>query len=246
MNTARPPRIAIVACAVLEPEFRALAKDMDHIVHVNILEQGLHNEPDKLRAGVQEAVTKAEAVPEVEAVVLLYGLCSRGLEGVRSARVPLVVPRAHDCITLLLGSKERYADYAAAHPGTYWYSPGWIATLTQPGKDRYENAYAEYVEKYGEDNAEYLMEMEQNWMREYTRATYVDLGVTDAEEDIRYTRECADYLGWEYDRQRGDPALFLDMLAGRWDAERFVVLQPGETIRITSDARVFDVRRETA
>lgn len=234
------PKLAVVACAVLEPELKQFSAGMDHLVHVDVLEQGLHNEPDRLRDEVRAAVHRAEDMPAVEAVALLYGLCSRGTEGIASRRVPLVVPRAHDCITLLLGSKEHYAEYVAAHPGTYWYSPGWIATDTQPGRDRYDRLYAEYLEKYGEDNAEYLMEMEQGWMREYDRAAYVDLGVGDTEADLAYTRDCAEYLNWRFDHLKGQAGLLMDLLCGHWDAERFLVLQPGETLRMTSDARVIE------
>ena len=45
--------------------------------------------------------------------------------GVHAQRCRIAITRAHDCITLLLGSKERYAEYVAQHPGTYWYSAGW-------------------------------------------------------------------------------------------------------------------------
>lgn len=34
----------------------------------------------------------------------------------------LVIPRAHDCITLYLGSRQRYLEQFNARPGTYWYS----------------------------------------------------------------------------------------------------------------------------
>ncbi|MFV1980286.1 MAG: DUF1638 domain-containing protein [Rhodothermia bacterium] len=33
-----------------------------------------------------------------------------------------VLPRAHDCITLLMGSRTRYLEYFKAHPGTYFRS----------------------------------------------------------------------------------------------------------------------------
>jgi hypothetical protein len=33
-----------------------------------------------------------------------------------------VLPRAHDCVTVLLGSRERYTREHAAAPATYWYS----------------------------------------------------------------------------------------------------------------------------
>ena len=35
--------------------------------------------------------------------------------------------------------------------------------------------YREYCEKYGEDNAKFLMETEQQWHANYDRATYVDV-----------------------------------------------------------------------
>lgn len=233
---------AVLACAVLEQELRYFARDLPQLATLRILEQDLHNEPDKLRAELQQAIDETETDASIDTIVLLYGLCSRGVEDLKTCRCRLVVPRAHDCITLLMGSKEAYAAYVAEHPDTYWYSPGWIDTSTQPGEERYNKVYAEYVEKYGEDNAEYLMEMEQNWMSEYDRATYVDLGCTDTEEDIAFTRACADYLNWNFDRIQGKSRLFLDLLTGPWDEERFLVLEPGQTLKMSGDDRVICIR----
>jgi hypothetical protein len=38
----------------------------------------------------------------------VYGLCNLALTSLRARAVPVVVPRAHDCITLYLGSRQRY------------------------------------------------------------------------------------------------------------------------------------------
>ena len=38
--------------------------------------------------------------------------------------------------------------------------------------------------------------------------------------------------------QEGDPSLLLALLGGNWDAERFVVVEPGEAIRMTGDIDV--------
>ena len=86
----------------------------------------------------------------------------------------MVVPKGHDCITMLLGSKDRYQDYFDTHSGTYWYSGGWVDRGNQPAEERYAGTYNEYLERYGEDNAEYLMEMEQHWMKDYNNATYIN------------------------------------------------------------------------
>lgn len=231
---------AVITCAVLETEVGHIAGELDHIVHVETLPQGLHNEPDELRRQLQSAVDRIEARRDVEIIVLGYGLCCRGTEGVRTRRSRLVMARAHDCITLLLGDKDRYARYVARHPGTYWYSPGWNRHHTPPGPERHEEHLREYREKYDAETARYLMEAEQHWFESYSRATYVDIGFGASEEDEQYTQKCAEWLGWAFDRQRGDPALLRDLLAGPWDDDRFVVLEPGQTIRMTLDERVIE------
>ena len=237
---AKPPRIAVVTCAVLEIELAHFARGLDHVVRIEVLEQGLHKEPDRLRRELQTAIERVEADTDAEAIVLGYGICSRGTEGVRTSRCKLVIARAHDCITHLLGCKDRYASYVAEHPGTYWYSPGWNLHHTPPGKKRHDDLYKEYSEKYGEDNAKFLMETEQHWFKSYDRATYVDLGVGATPEDLAFTQECAAWLGWKFDRQCGDPGLLKAMLAGDWDNERFIVLEPGQTFRMTADERVIE------
>lgn len=237
------PRVGVLACSVLEAEVRQFAAGHDHIAAIEILEQGLHDDPDRLRAEVQAGVTQLEdAHAEIGAVVLGYGLCSRGIEGVATARCRLVIPRAHDCITLLLGSKERYADYAAQHPGTYWYSPGWNDKTLMPGPARYAERRKTYAEAYGEEEADFLMESLESWYGEYDRAAFVDLGAGAVEDAKVFTKNCAQWLGWEYDEQQGDPGLLQTLLTGPWDAERFLVLAPGETAKLTADARVIEKR----
>ena len=237
----RRPATAVITCSVLEDEIAHYAKGLEHLVHIELMEQGLHNEPDRLRLEVQEAIDRVERQrDDVEAIVLGYGVCSRGTEGVFTRRCKLVIARAHDCLTLLLGGKERYAKYVEEHPGTYWYSPGWNKHHTPPGQQRHEKLYRQYVEKYGKDNADYLMESEQHWFNTYDRATFVDLGAGDVDGQREYTQQCADWLDWSFDHQRGDPRLLRALLEGDWNEQDFVVLEPGQTIRLTGDGRVIE------
>ena len=113
--------IAVVTCDVLTDEVRHFCRDLPQVKTIEVLEQGLHNTPDLLRERLQAVVDKTEENPAIDHIVLVYGLCSRGIEGVSARRCRMAITRAHDCITLLLGSKERYADYIKEHPGTYWY-----------------------------------------------------------------------------------------------------------------------------
>lgn len=224
-------RLQFIVCKVMQREAYFCAARSKNVVDVRLMEQGLHDEPDRLRSEVQkalEATTDIQGRP-FDATLLGYGLCSNGIVGL-SAEIPIVVPRGHDCITLLLGSKEKYKEYFDSHRGVYWYSPGWIESGKQPSKKRYENLLKEYKQKYGDDNAQYLMEVEQTWMKEYNWATYIDWGLVDSESFKQYTRTCADFLGWNYDELNGDPSLMQRMVDGQWSDDEFLVVKPGKKI----------------
>jgi hypothetical protein len=229
-------RYHLIACHVLWRELCHFASLSPHVFTFNFVKQGLHNTPELLKVQLQKAVD--EAPEECDAVLLGYGLCSNGAAGVVARTKPLVIPRAHDCITLFLGSKERYREYFDAHPGTYWYTPGWIECSLQPGLDRYNFLRRDYVEKYGEDNADYLMEMEQGWMKEYSNAAYIDLGFSDTLRFREYTRECAQWLGWKCDELQGESGLIQSFVTGQWDSERFLIVEPGQTIVASHDETV--------
>lgn len=250
-------RLHIIACHVLWREFCHFAALSENTFTFDFLKQGLHNEPEKLRAGVQAAIDAVEVKddaaevgrcsvlqhhnkPDIrpEAILLGYGLCSNGIMGIAARSIPLVVPRAHDCITFLLGSKERYREYFDSHPGTYWYSPGWIDTSCMPSAERYDKTRKQFVEKYGEDNADYLMEVEMGWMKKYTHATYVDLGFGESEKYIQYTKDCAAYCKWQCSVEQGDPRLFRELVTGKWNDRDFLVVPPGKVIQPSDDENV--------
>lgn len=227
----------IIACHVLWRELCYYAALSKNIFDFHFLKQGLHCNPDTLRTELQQAIDAADD-SEYAAILIGYGLCSNGIDQIRARQTPLVLMRGHDCITFLLGSKERYQQYFDAHPGTYWYSPGWIDTDSQPGEQRYQKTYQSYVEKYGEDNARYLMETEQAWFREYSNAAYTDLGFGHTEPYKEFTQSCAQWLNWNYDELQGDPQLIRDLLEGRWHADDFLVVQPGQKIVPSHDEQI--------
>ena len=232
------PALTVIACNVLEKEIRHFAQGLDQVRDLVFMPQGLHNEPVRLQRQLQAAVDRAEADEGTEVIALVYGLCSRGVENLRHGRCPLVIARAHDCVTLFLGDKERYADYLREHPGTYWYSPGWIGSQAPPGPERDAKLRREYTEKFGRDEVDYLMEVEAQWIAKYDRAAYVGLGVGETEKDVRYTQHCAGCLGWSFEHVKGDPQLLVDLLAGNWDERRFLVVPPHHAIRLTADATI--------
>jgi len=89
----------------------------------------------------------------------------------------------------------------------------------------------EYKSKYGDDNAQYLMEVEQGWIKEYNWATYIDWDIVESNEYRDYTKRCAEFLSWNYEELQGDPGLMQKFVDGRWDDGEFLVVKPGQQIK---------------
>jgi hypothetical protein len=215
----------------MQKEAYFCASHSKNIIDMVLMEQALHTEPDKLRTQLQKALDKTTDSQGrgYDASLLGYGLCSNGIVGLK-AEIPIIAARGHDCITLLLGSKEKYQQYFETHRGVYWFSPGWIETETQPGKQHYERSLKEYIQKYGEDNAKYLMEVEKSWMKEYNWATYIDWPLGNCDGYKKYTKRCAKFLGWNYDELKADPGLMQRLVDGQWNQAEFLIVQPGQKI----------------
>jgi len=117
--------LKIIACEISFREMCIAAARSVNIVDFEFLTQGYHDNPDIGRALIQEKVDSVED-GKFDAILLGYGLCNNMLVGITAKQLPIIIPRAHDCITFFLGSKERYIEYFTAHPGTYYYTSGWL------------------------------------------------------------------------------------------------------------------------
>ncbi|MCS7049718.1 MAG: DUF1638 domain-containing protein, partial [Verrucomicrobiae bacterium] len=105
-------RLKLISCNVFQREVCLCLSTTPHVVDVEFTELGEHANSAGLRRFLQSKIDATEASGKpYDAVLLLYGLCGNATAGLRARSRPLVLPRAHDCCTILLGSKERFAEY---------------------------------------------------------------------------------------------------------------------------------------
>jgi hypothetical protein len=216
--TASPRRPHVIACEVFRDEFDAVSPS--DVVRV-YLPQGLHRTPAKMPASIQETIDATS--PHADPVLLGYGLCSNGVVGVVARSTPVILPRVHDCIALLLGSRERYEAEVAACAGTYYITPGW-ALYGTTSLSCYKN---EYLPKYGEEDARYIA---QEMLKHYKRVAFVDHGVGDVAAGRAHAREMAELFGLAYAEVPGSLEYVRRLVRGPWDADDFVRIPAGEAI----------------
>lgn len=241
-------KLKIIACDVINREISYLASQSQQYVDVTFLNQGLHNTPDKLREMVQAEIDKANGefpynyyntCPNYDYIIIGYGLCSNGIVGLTSKSIPLIIPRAHDCITLLMGSKEKYKSTFGDNPGTYWFSAGWIERGWQPSVIKYNALLKDYTERYGEDNAEFLMEMEQNWMKEYKNAGFISWDCFTNNEYYRnFTKDSSDFFKWDFLEIEGSSGLLRNIINGEFNNDEVLVVPPGAVVNPSYDDEI--------
>ena len=227
-------RLKLISCEVLYREMCAAVARSPHQVDLEFLPKGLHDlGGPAMRARLQEAADRVDAT-QYEAVLLGYALCGNGVAGLVSRTLPLVIPRAHDCIALLMGGRDRYRIYFENHPGVFFRSTGWL----ERGQDLDQAALL--IARYGEDNGRYLIEQFNGYQRNYRKLAYIATGLEPDGSFERQAREEAARHGWQFETIRGDLRLFERLVAGDWDDNDFLVVPPGWRVKPTYDGGIIE------
>ena len=246
--------LKVIACEIAFREITHLAAQSCSLLDLEFITQGLHDVP---RTGGSRIQACIDAVPEgkYDAVLLGYGLCGNLIRGLTARHTRLVIPRAHDCITLFLGSKERYAEVSREKVGCYFYTSGWLECLRRRGEKAgpgdatflptragiggsVREAYDGWVKKYREERARYLLSQIEKWTEHYTHGTLIDFDFTKALRLDEQVQQVCAHRGWQYEKIPGDLGLLRRWLDGDWSENDFLILEPGEVIEPSYDAGI--------
>jgi Protein of unknown function (DUF1638) len=234
-------RLKAIACQVLSREMEYVIPRSPHSVELERLTMGLHDLGAAMRSHLQQRIDASD-VCGYDALLLGYGLCGRGTDGLCAGRTPMILPRVHDCIGMLMGGHDKYQAYFESHPGVYYRSPGWIEFQSpgqwlQPAEPTSKNMLGErrtreeLVAQYGEENGNYLFEQFSAYRRHYSGLTYISSGIPADGACRILARAEAEREGWAFDEVHGSVALLQSMVDGNWDPANFLIVPPGATVR---------------
>ncbi len=153
--------------------------------------------------------------------------CLRPLQqrhrGAQGRGAPPGPPAADDCISLLLGSRERYLEEHGTQPGTYYYTRGWIDFIDDPYKE-----YLQIIPRYGEEKAAYVARL---IMEHYTRIAVIETpGIATLDDKRAYLETVAKFYELPLERLTGSLRFLEKLVSGPHDRE-FIVVEPGDELR---------------
>jgi len=229
--------IKLICCDVFARIVCGIISKSPHIVDVDFLPMLSHNEPAALRTSLQECIDLVVTRRKYDKVVLGYGLCGNSVSGLH-CDIPMIIPRVHDCCALFLGSKARFISGFGNRLSARWCSNGYYERGYVAGDYNYYESdgmyktsleYLQLVEKYGEDDAEYVWSIMHPGF-ELKEAVYIRIEGYEYNDSLSAYKRHVEDMGCSLEVLNGDIRLLEELVNGPWGNENFLHVMPHEKI----------------
>jgi hypothetical protein len=229
--------LKLISCNVFMREACYCVSRSPHVIDVEFTELGEHVHSGLLRETIQSKIDAADADGKYDAILLLFGLCGNAAVGLQARNTQLVIPRAHDCCTILLGSTKTFRENFEDNPSRPFSSAGYmergnyfLRTQEEGTAILYGDGYAEMVKQYGEEDAKYVWEtMHPEALESHDKkAVFIDLAETTHLGYSEAFRMKAEEEGKEYVRLEGSMRLIAGLVNADWEPADYLVVPPGK------------------
>lgn len=179
-------RTAFIGCKTIEEEVEHILKEEQiSFAQKYYVESGLHNSTDRLRKAMEEQMSKITP-GSVDRLLLCFGLCGNVIDGMKTGDYETILPKADDCITLLLGSAEKRRKWDKEEM-SYYLTRGWLM-----GEANLQKEYLHTVSLYGKEMADDIYEQ---IFQGYRSVSILDTGRNDYDLFKKEGKEFADCFG---------------------------------------------------
>ena len=209
--------VKIIACEVMKEELLGIIPK-DHVEY-EFIPMKLHLYPHKLHKELQDILDGSLGYSKI---IMAFGLCGGAIKNLKATDSPLIIPRVHDCLPLLLGSKTAYQELAKEEIGTFYLSCGWMIS-----EKNILSSHQRVLEKYGEKKALRVLERTYD---SYKKVLFIHTGCAEEEPAIQQAKEIATLLKLRYDTVQGNKSYLEKIVNGPWEEDDFAHIPPFEAI----------------
>lgn len=221
MNTTKR---TLIACSMMEDEINHALEQLNISFPIIWMNRGFHNTPEKLRQELQQQI---DLLQNQDEILLAYGLCGNGTDGICSKNTRLIIPKFDDCINLMLCTGKR-TSRGLTRADSIYMTRGW--TLDE---ESILQQFEKLKETYDDEMCEIILE---TMYEHYTSITVIDTGCYDITPVQAYTDQVAKLLDLKPEVTTGSNRILQQLIKGEWE-DNFIVLNPGESL----SARHFEV-----
>ena len=231
-------KLKLIACEVFTREIGLCTAHSPHTIDVEFTKKNAHDNANNLRHILQERIYEADD-EDYDAIMLGIGLCGNSTAGLKAGRTKIIMPRAHDCCTIFLGSRSRFKEIFEKRPSTPFTSVGYMergTTLMHEASEfasdfGLKQSFEQYAEIYGEENARYLWEtLHVNVENNNKDIVFIDIPELSHLGFADKARNWAEENEKNFIYERGSLDVIQKLLNGDWNDEEFLTVLPGQKI----------------
>lgn len=204
----------VISCAIFKPYIEYLSFNKEQYVF-KYLDIHQHDQPQKLSKLIQTEINNAIGYDNI---IILYGMCGGTLLSLEAVDIPLTLIKVHDCMSILLGSKERYKQLMAKTKSIGW------SCYSLKEENYINDNISEWKMIYDEDTVEYLKTI---LLKE--EEIYISLNLS---QEKKYTVKESRIINGDLDFLRKIILL---------NSDELLYLYPHQKIKQTLDNNVFEV-----
>ncbi len=211
-------RLKVIACEVAFRELSFYGSQSNCIIDFTFMPRKLHIIGTKsMKETLQSEIDKVD-IDRYDAILLGYGLCGCGVVGLKS-KLPMVIPKAHDCISFFLGSKEKYLEIKQDYPKAFYFTPGWLEREIIPNRGYTSEDFALYKDVIDD-------------------AIFINTSVGNTDNYRKEIKEMCQSLEASFKEIQGDSLLLQNFLNGNWDEDSFKIIPPNHEVIATNDKNI--------
>lgn len=207
----------VIACNALRDEINLVINKLQVKYPIIWVDAGLHNHPNKLKDQLQKLIN---SIDNVDNILLMFGNCGNSVLNLKSEKASIILPRADDCISMLLGGNENKA--ALDQKGTSYY-------LTKSYLNSGASMWTEYlscIDKYGPEKSLMIF---KTMLVNYKALRLIDTGAYNLDDIKDIFLKMAKEFDLEQEIVPGTINTVYKAFKEEWD-EGFIIVKPGQPI----------------
>ncbi|MCX6384495.1 MAG: DUF1638 domain-containing protein, partial [Actinobacteria bacterium] len=181
MSDIKRKNVKFIVCDVLYDEIKDRIPESWTTVN---LEKRLHNNSKDLMNKLQDEINRSQ---EFDLIVLGYALCGKGVEGLVSEKIDMVILKCDDCISILLGSVDEYKKQFKIEPGTYYVTREYLGEVDNIILEGFKDIRF----KYDDSTWKWVI---GEMLKNYKRLAFINTGNYPVDEYRKKAKASADEL----------------------------------------------------
>jgi len=231
-------KLKLIACEVFTREIGLCAANSPHTISIEFTPKNAHDNADNLRHILQDKINNAEK-ENYDAILLGIGLCGNSTAGIEAGTTKIIIPRAHDCCAIFLGSRHKFKEVFENRPSTPFTSVGYMERGSSLMHDAsqfaadsgLQQSLEDYIEIYGEESGKYLWDsLHQNTEDQNKDIIYIEIPELEHLGFAEKAKKWAQENNKNFIKETGSITIIRKLLSGDWDEEEFLTVKPGEKI----------------